>query len=542
MNHYRYREVSVAVLQRLKLPQNRVPDRQIYYYNKLSMAEFRLRNVDSALAMARVSQSLLSKTKDSVLVADTWKVTSYAFNHAGTLDSALFYTRLLLGYAERHNEEHQMRNALVSVGTIMAQNGNYTEALKFYRKAAYLTLKIRDTSSYPISQYNLGLTHINLNNPDSGLFYLRLAAESARKQNHSDVLVYVYGTMADCYLALKDEKERKKYLLLANIEAEKTGNKQCLAMGFGNLARGAIESGDYNEALQYASKAQLLLKEQPYLVLKISVDSLMWVAHRKLGHFQEALSFMEAYMAGREILVNEHQKEVLNKLTMSLEVKEKDLTIANQTLEITAKKRKIEVLMLLVILIFLLATGQFIYVVRTREYRRRLFHKEKELDQYTQDVKHWLDWKNSQSEAGYEKVEETESSAESVPADQNAIQVALFNELRDIFDSQKLYLDPELNLKTVIKLLGTNKKYLYQAISENSDDNFRSFINRYRVNEAKFIISDKLRKGEELNLTELYSYAGFNSSVSFYRAFKTLTGLTPKDYAIEIRNELRKRD
>ena len=251
---------------------------------------------------------------------------------------------------------------------------------------------------------------------------------------------------------------------------------------------------------------------------------------------------MEAYMAGREILVNEHQKEVLNKLTMSLEVKEKDLTIANQTLEITAKKRKIEVLTLLVIFIFLLATGQFIYAVRTREYRRRLFRKEKELDQYTHDVKNWLEWKNSQSEEADEEVEQTENVADSGSADQEAIQVVLFNELRDIFDSQKLYLDTELNLKTVIKLLGTNKKYLYQAISENSDDNFRSFINRYRVNEAKSIISDKLRTGEELNLTELYSYAGFNSSVSFYRAFKSLTGLTPKDYAIEIRNELRNRD
>jgi AraC-like DNA-binding protein len=37
----------------------------------------------------------------------------------------------------------------------------------------------------------------------------------------------------------------------------------------------------------------------------------------------------------------------------------------------------------------------------------------------------------------------------------------------------------------------------------------------------------------------LYSSAGFHSPVSFYRAFKTVTGLTPKDYAAEIRWEIK---
>jgi len=116
-------------------------------------------------------------------------------------------------------------------------------------------------------------------------------------------------------------------------------------------------------------------------------------------------------------------------------------------------------------------------------------------------------------------------------------QAPLYIELRDVFDKQKLCLDPELNIKTVIKILGTNQKYLYQAISENSENNFRSFLNRYRVDEAKRIIEQKIRMKEELNLSDIFSSAGFNSPVSFYRAFKSVTGLTPKEYATEIRIE-----
>ena len=152
-----------------------------------------------------------------------------------------------------------------------------------------------------------------------------------------------------------------------------------------------------------------------------------------------------------------------------------------------------------------------------------------------------MEWKQSKDP---ESVESPDNNAKSNTAidetkELNA-QNILFSELRDVFDKQKLFLDPELNLKTVIRVLGTNQKYLYQAISENSDNNFRSFLNRYRVDEAKRVIEKKIQGNEDLNLSDLYSTVGFNSPVSFYRAFKSVTGLTPKDYAVEFRNETKK--
>ncbi|MFZ4771816.1 MAG: helix-turn-helix domain-containing protein [Ferruginibacter sp.] len=92
----------------------------------------------------------------------------------------------------------------------------------------------------------------------------------------------------------------------------------------------------------------------------------------------------------------------------------------------------------------------------------------------------------------------------------------------------------------MIKILGTNKKYLCQAISENSDENFRSFIFHYRVDEAKRIMKNGIRSNEQINLSEVYTSAGFNSTASFCRAIKLLTGLTPKEYAMETRKGTRK--
>ena len=197
-----------------------------------------------------------------------------------------------------------------------------------------------------------------------------------------------------------------------------------------------------------------------------------------------------------------------------------------------------EVLAFTFAIVLLLAVALFIFILKTRAFRWQLFRKEKELDQFAVDVRNWIAWKKERLESGGNK-DENEIILPLEPLDEMQIQATLFTELRDAFARQKLYLDPELNLKAVIKILGTNKKYLYQAISENSDENFRAFINRYRVDEVKKIMENGMQNNEQINLSEMYASAGFNSSVSFYRAFKQVTGLTPRDYLHEMKSAMR---
>lgn len=538
LNQSKYREATRLIEKHLKGSTASSPNHLLYYSNKMSFAQLRLRNLDSAMLLARQSLALLRGIHDSTLVSDAWRMAAYSYNNIGKLDSALHFTRLLLDYAGRRGDLRQKRNALVSLATILSQNREYGQALACYRDADKITYSISDTLYAPISDYNIGLTFLNLKQTDSCLFYLHRAAKSAIRTKRSDVLVYIYGTMADCYLTIDNLAKRKHYLMLANTEAEKIGNKQFLAMGLSNLAQGALMQKDFREAVHFGEQSLKLLKEQPYPVLKMKVDSMLAVAYQGTGNFEAAYQCQKTYIAEREQIVGKQQREQLDQLRVKLEVQEKDLTITRQTLEITNKKGKIQTLTLLVALCLILVVGQTFYVLRARAFRRKLFRKEKEFDRYTEDMRRWVAWKNTQGlqESGMKAPGESNfPEHETEIHTEVSAQAVLFSELREIFTSRKLYLDPELNLKTVIKLLGTNKKYLYQAISENSDENFRSFINRYRVDEAKRIMEEKIGKSKEINLAELYTLAGFNSSVSFYRAFRAITGLTPKEYLKEIR-------
>ena len=67
-------------------------------------------------------------------------------------------------------------------------------------------------------------------------------------------------------------------------------------------------------------------------------------------------------------------------------------------------------------------------------------------------------------------------------------------------------------------------------------------INHYRIKEAKRIIEECVSSLSVFDGATLFTDTGFNSAVSFFRAFKLYTGLTPKEYANETSKEVKNQD
>ena len=114
----------------------------------------------------------------------------------------------------------------------------------------------------------------------------------------------------------------------------------------------------------------------------------------------------------------------------------------------------------------------------------------------------------------------------------------LFLDAIEIIEKKKLYLDPDLNQKSLALELGTNRQYLYEALNNKGEENFRGLINRLRINEAKKIIEKSIVNGNKINFSAIYEKVGFRSYSTYYRAFKGITGLTPNEYVEEFKNNL----
>jgi AraC-like DNA-binding protein len=101
------------------------------------------------------------------------------------------------------------------------------------------------------------------------------------------------------------------------------------------------------------------------------------------------------------------------------------------------------------------------------------------------------------------------------------------SQIKQQLDKQKIYLDPDLNAKLFADELGITVKDLSFVINNKFNQSFRDLINLYRVDAVK----QKLNNIEQrLSILDLALDCGFNSQASFYRAFKKIEGVTPKQY------------
>ena len=101
--------------------------------------------------------------------------------------------------------------------------------------------------------------------------------------------------------------------------------------------------------------------------------------------------------------------------------------------------------------------------------------------------------------------------------------------LNKLFKQDHIYLNPELSLSDVARLIGTNRSYLSEYFNNNCHSSFIDYINNLRLDHAV----DLMNKNEKMSLDEISSSSGFNSLSTFRRAFVRKHGVTPSNYRHE---------
>ncbi len=99
--------------------------------------------------------------------------------------------------------------------------------------------------------------------------------------------------------------------------------------------------------------------------------------------------------------------------------------------------------------------------------------------------------------------------------------------------NEKFFLDPDIDLYSLAKMLDTNTSYLSQVINEYMGKSFSEFLKELRINEA-ILRMGKSRLIPKYSMDGFARELGFRSRSSFYIAFKKQTGMTPSDFMYSI--------
>ena len=110
----------------------------------------------------------------------------------------------------------------------------------------------------------------------------------------------------------------------------------------------------------------------------------------------------------------------------------------------------------------------------------------------------------------------------------------ILQRLEDLMIKEKLFLNSSITLGEIADKLSVIPRYLSQVINELKGQNFYDFVNSYRIEEAKKILSDPSHDDEKI-LAVLFE-SGFNSKSVFNTVFKKITGITPSEYRRKYKN------
>ena len=109
---------------------------------------------------------------------------------------------------------------------------------------------------------------------------------------------------------------------------------------------------------------------------------------------------------------------------------------------------------------------------------------------------------------------------------------SLSNELKEhlmrLFDQEKIYKESDINLGALAERLNTTRHNASQVINEHFEVSFHELINKYRIQEAKKILDQNYQKN--MNIIDVAYEVGYNNKVTFNKAFKKETHLTPSEY------------
>ena len=111
---------------------------------------------------------------------------------------------------------------------------------------------------------------------------------------------------------------------------------------------------------------------------------------------------------------------------------------------------------------------------------------------------------------------------------QKPIDGAQKEHLLTFMDLRKPYLDSELTLTSLAKQVNMNRNQLSEVINNSMGCNFYDFVNKYRVEEVKQLLT--LPSNKDFTLLAIAFDAGFPSKSTFNSIFKKFTGLTPSEY------------
>ena len=264
-------------------------------------------------------------------------------------------------------------------------------------------------------------------------------------------------------------------------------------------------TGRYNEAVRLFDDADSIIRSIGPPVTDLYVKTFLvhkYNALQKAGRDKEALALGDCM---RQLTDSLRQQERQTDVEHLQEIKRQEEEIANKHQSLVVHRIILASAVLVILLIAYLLWRSYKYNKVLTEKNHKLYE---EIEQRRQEQQQEME------------------QLQAAPEEQLTAEQQLYRRLCTLMDEQKPYTNAELNRNMLAQLLGSNAKYVEQAIRQCSKgETVSDFINRYRLEHVA-----RLLKTTDDPIAIIGELSGIPSRVTLARLFRNAYGMTPTEY------------
>lgn len=483
-------------------------------------------------------------------------------------------------YRDMSEEEKQETlSNLMKVANAYCKEENYVNAFDLYMQALRLCESAEDRKMLPEIYIRIGGVFSTYREFESSIRYYRSAEAIYRARNDTRSLLPLYLRMAGTYIYLDDLpkareyfartegkipdgnpemryhylynkglilRREKKYSDAVGTFRQTLSSARCDSLSpyheckaYEQLYATFWSAGNADSTMRYLRLCRETAERNRLSSVTIETLRAYTEIYESLGKHEAAMRYKLRYLALSDSVFNDRDFNRIRNINTLYE-QEKASTEIN-SLRIGSRERDKRIRSQRIFIAGVLTVTAIIAVLLVVVYRqkRKLAQARSNLFDVNMEV---LDSERD-NRLMRQELEEKPAAAREEKYQSSSLgdsqKSRLLESIKEIMENTEEFCSPDFSLDQLASLVGSNSKYVSQAINEIFGKNFSAFVNSYRVKLARIWLSDVEKYGN-YTIKAISDSLGYRSTTTFTNAFRSITGITPSVFQKMAREKAQK--
>lgn len=349
-------------------------------YNDLSILFTLKSNYKKGLEYNLKAYELRKNLNDPPKLISSLSKIGVCYSELGEFENATSYLMEAIEIVEKNELEEKYFLVYDNLGGIFKEMKNYQDAIKYHEIAYGYALKANNERAIYTILVNIAGAHTNLGDGEKSIELHLQAEKLLESSNDLRTKALVYSNLASLFSSKKKFEKALAYANLSIPTYEQIDNKDGLSLAYNNMAMFYLENNKLNEG----NKDEVLKMFQMAQEYAIACNSLVRLSQNYEGFssyymliddYENAMNYKLKYdSVANQIFTLENNKAV-EELKTQYESEKKEKEIIQNQLDLKQKNFQLIIVFLVMILLFVIAVGNY----RKFKYKRQKLQEEARL-------------------------------------------------------------------------------------------------------------------------------------------------------------------